>query len=362
MKKCCVNCFQSQYLNQVISGSNNTGDCDFCLSKDVYIYSPYELSVFFRGIIDLYEIDKKKGLPIEEQLIIDFPEKVFSPKVIQRKTTKKLIEEILSDDIEYYNEILNSVVSLKIDNSEVEEVIIKPLSSSWDKFSDEIKKTNRFHLVNELDLEKFKSLFKYFEKHLPKHQLLYRARICYDKRGYPLEEMGNPPAYLAKAGRANPEGISYLYLASDVETTLYEIRSSLFDYVSVGTFKIKEEKDKKKAEKSLRVVNLSSDTYDLFYLAEKDSLEEVLMHRSFTDKLEQELSKPRRKSDSELDYLPTQYLSELIKSMGFDGIEYRSSLHSNGYNIAIFNPKKLECIESKVYEIETTHLGYREVN
>jgi len=360
VKKCCVNCFESQYLNQIISRSSNSGNCDYCLSKNVWTYSPKELSIFFRGIIDLYEIDKEKGLPIEEQLIIDFPQKVFSPKVT--KKTKELIREILIDDIDYYEKILNNPVRLRLQESEIEEVIIKPLSSSWDKFSEEIKTINRFHLVNELDLEKFKSLFKYFEKHLSKQQLFYRARICYDGKGYPQEKMGNPPAYLAKAGRANPEGISYLYLANDVETTLYEIRSSLFDYVSVGTFKIKEEIGKdQKADKDLKVVNLSSDTYDLFYLAEKDSLEEVLMHRPFTDKLEKELSKPRRKSDSELDYLPTQYLSELIKSMGFDGIEYQSSLHSGGYNIVVFNPEKFICTESKLYEIESTHLGYKEI-
>lgn len=356
MKKCCVNCFKSQYLNQIISRRNDVGNCHYCLSEGVWTFKPNELNIFFKVIIDLYVVDEKEGRPIEEQLNIDFPNKIFTLKVTESKNTKNLIKEILKEDIDYYNKILNNLVRLKTDNYEIEKVIIKPLSSSWDKFSDEIKKTNRFHLVNELDLEKFKFLFKHFEKHLSINDQFYRARICYDAKGYPIEKMGNPPAKLAKAGRANPEGISYLYLANTVETTLYETRSSLFDYVSVGTFKVKEE-----VEKDLRVVNLSSDTYDVFYLAEKESLEEVLMHRSFTDKLEQELSKPRRKSDSELDYLPTQYLSELIKSMGFDGIEYRSSLYSGGYNIAIFNPEKFICVETKVYEIESTHLGYREV-
>lgn len=356
MKKCCVNCFESQYLNQIISGSDEIGSCDYCLSKDVSTYTPKELNLFFKGIIDLYEVDETKGLPIEEQLIIDFPQKIFTSILTESKNTKELIREILIDDIVYYEETLNNTVRLKFHKSEIEKVIIKPLSSSWDKFSEEIKSINRFHLINELDLEKFKSLFKHFEKRISKKEQFYRARICSDRKGHPLEKMGNPPAHLAKAGRANPEGISYLYLANEVKTTLYETRSSLFDYVSVGTFRIKEEVDK-----DLKVVNLSSDTYDLFYLAEKESLEEVLLHRSFTDKLEKELSKPRRKSDSELDYLPTQYLSELIKSMGFDGIEYQSSLYSGGYNIAIFNPEKLVCVDSKVYEIESTHLGYKEI-
>lgn len=356
MKKCCVNCFESQYLNQVISRNNDIGDCDYCLSKNVSTYAPKDLNVFFKSIIDLYEVNHAKGLSIEEQLFIDFPKKIFTHKVIDKRATNDLLREIIKEDIDYYQETLTNPVRLKFLKSEIEKVIIRPLSSSWDKFSEEIKNINRFHLINELDLEKFKSLFKHFEKRISKQQLFYRARICSDSKGYSIERMGNPPAHLAKAGRANPEGISYLYLANDLETTLYETRTSLFDYVSVGTFRINE-----KLEENLKVVNLSSNTYDVFVLAESETLEEVMMHRSFTDKLEKELSRPRRKSDSELDYLPTQYLSELIKSMGFDGIEYQSSLYSGGYNIAIFNPEKFKCVESKVYEIESTHLGYMEV-
>lgn len=333
------------------------GDCDYCFSKDVWTYSPKELNVFLKGIIDLYEVDHAKGLPIEEQLIKDFPQKIFTSILTESKNTEKLIREILIDDIDYYKETLTNPVRLKFHKSDNEKVIIKPLLSSWNKFSDEIKTINRFHLNNKLDLDKFKSLFKHFEKRISKQDLFYRARICSDTKGYPIHQMGNPRPELAKAGRANPEGISYLYLAKEVKTTLYETRSSLFDYVSVGTFRINE----KLEEEDLKVVNLNSNTYDVFVLAEIETLEEVLMHRPFTDKLEKELSKPRRKSDSELDYLPTQYLSELIKSMGFDGIEYQSSLHSNGYNIAIFNPEKFTCIDSRVYEIESTHLGYKEI-
>ena len=140
----------------------------------------------------------------------------------------------------------------------------------------------------------------------------------------------------------NTEGISYLYLAGDLETTLYEVRASLFDYVSVGTFKL---------DDNIKVVNLSEKTYDIFRQAELETLDELI----FIRKLEEELSKPRRRSDSELDYLPTQYLSELIKSMGYDGIEFKSSLNKKGLNLVIFNPEKFRCIEVKLYDIELSH-------
>lgn len=204
-------------------------------------------------------------------------------------------------------------------------------------------------MKNSLDLEKLKSLFKHFQKDLPKSKKFYRARISDDSKGYPIEKMGNPPNESAKGGRANPNGISYLYLSNEVITTLYEVRASLFDYVTVGTFRL---------EENISVVNLSRSTYDVFRLAELESLGEVMIHGSFIDKLEQELSKPRRRSDSELDYIPTQYLSELIKSMGFDGIEFKSSLYSDGVNIAIFNPEKFKCLEVKVYDIKDIKLDY----
>lgn len=350
---CCINCFESSYINGVILNNRNIGDCNYCKSENVSIYPASELNIFFKGIIDLYEIDDDNGLPIEKQIISDFSTKVFSEKLIDSNNIKELIIDIVQDDLTDYQEIINKKVSLKFQSSDIEEVIIKPLSLSWDKFSDEIKTVNRFHFVNALDLEKLKSLFIHFGKEIPKGKKFYRARISDSPAGYSVDEMGNPPAHLAKSGRANPNGISYLYIASDIPTTLFEARASLFDYVTVGTFRV---------EENIKVVNLSRSTYDVFRLAELESLEDVIIHGSFVDKLEQELSKPRRKNDSELDYLPTQYLSELIKSMGFDGIEFKSSLHPNGSNVAIFFPNKLKCLDVHVYDIHNITMEYSKLS
>ncbi len=347
---CCTNCFESNYINGIILNNKTVGNCDYCKSEEISIYEASELSIFFKAIIDLYEVDKEGGKKIELQVVADFSNKVFTQKLIEAACVKNLIIDILKDDIEDYRNILDNDVSLKYRNSDIEEVIIKPLSLSWDKFSEEIKSVNRFHFVNALDLEKLKSLFKHFEKSVPKGKKYYRARISNNTKGFPLEEMGNPPNHFAKSGRANPQGISYLYLASDITTTLFEARASLFDYVSVGTFRL---------EDNISIVNLSRLTYDVFRLAELESLEEVMIHSSFIDKLEQELSKPRRKNDSELDYLPTQYLSELIKSMGFDGIEFKSSLYTEGYNLAIFYPEKFKCLDVNIYDIEKIKLEYK---
>lgn len=348
---CCINCFESSYLSQIIVNNKQVGDCDYCDSKDVNIFDPTELIIFFRSILDLYVVDLFDGQAIQLKIVNDFPNKIFSAKVIENAKTLELLTKIFQDEFEY-NEIFENPVKLKYDQEVLDEVIIRPLALSWDNFSDEIININRFHFVNNLDLDKLKSLFKHFEKPIIKGKKFYRARICKDSSGYAKSDMKNPPKHLARGGRANPEGISYLYLANDVDTTLYEARASLYDYVSIGTFRL---------EESIRVINLSKLTYDVFYLSEKESLEEVIVHSSFIEKLELELSKPRRKNDSELDYLPTQYLSELIKSMGFDGIEYKSSLNSKGYNLAVFYPDKFKCIKSEVYDIDNIQLDYTKI-
>ena len=38
-----------------------------------------------------------------------------------------------------------------------------------------------------------------------------------------------------------------------------------------------------------------------------------------------------------LHYLPTQFLSETIKQMGFEGIRFRSALRQGGINVVLFS-------------------------
>ena len=77
---------------------------------------------------------------------------------------------------------------------------------------------------------------------LDSQNLLYRARINQDGQAvaYSVSEMGTPPNKTSTAGRANPQGIPYLYLSKTLETTLYETRATFLDYISVGIFHIDE--------------------------------------------------------------------------------------------------------------------------
>lgn len=332
---CCCECFSSAYLKDIINRNDKSGDCDFCESKGINIYDARELYLIFQNILDLYSVSDN-GKPIEEQIEDDFPERIFTKKV--RKNSKKLLKEIVGDDYSSYEEIFNS----NVENVTSQSQAAKPFEITWEKLADEIKNTNRFHLQNVLDLEKLKTLLRRYKKPINKGKIYYRARLS-DVDGFTKGLMGNPPSKDARAGRANPVGISYLYLSDQEITTLYETRASLYDYITIGVFRLKED---------IEVINLRGNTYDPILLAESEELEDFLVYRPFTSKLEEQLSKPKRRSDNELDYLPTQYLSEFIKSIGFSGVEFQSSLFAEGYNLAIFDSSKFECIKVKVYEIK----------
>lgn len=68
-----------------------------------------------------------------------------------------------------------------------------------------------------------------------------------------------------------------------------------------------------------------------------------------------ELSKPVSPENSEMDYLPTQYLTALIKSKGYDGMIYNSSLDP-GKNLAIFVDNKIR-VES-IFKVKINGIKY----
>ena len=69
-------------------------------------------------------------------------------------------------------------------------------------------------------------------------------------------------------------------------------------------------------------------------------------------------SKPVTDDDDITDYIPTQFIAEYAKRLGYDGIVFRSSLvpdinenQMERFNIVVFNYQKCEPVKSNVIEI-----------
>ena len=144
-----------------------------------------------------------------------------------------------------------------------------------------------------------------------------------------------------------------MYLGDTAETTIYEARAGAYDFVTVGKFKLK---------KDIIVVDLKRINQISPFIEGLNCLEYAI-NKEHLNKINDEMSKIMRRSDSALDYVPTQYITDFVKSIIHDdvaeyaGIEYKSVMHSEGYNLALFDPDLCECVDTQVYGIDT--IDYR---
>ena len=178
----------------------------------------------------------------------------------------------------------------------------------------------------------------------------YRARISPNPNGFEKEEMFAPPVGKRTAGRVNPDGIGVLYLSTDDKTVLNETRVTAYDYVTIGTFK---------NIKPLKIVNISEISRVSPFLYDEDFEKYALNRKVFQD-MAYEIAKPVRRNDSPLEYLPTQYIAEFVKSEGYDGVEYESTLRKGGVNLALFDESLVECVNVKTIEVTSVEYNVQE--
>lgn len=153
--------------------------------------------------------------------------------------------------------------------------------------------------------------------------------------GFKASEMGAPPIGKVKVGRANRNGSSYLYLASDKATACAEVQPVCDDLISVAQFKLK---------KAINFVDLRNLTDDLQEFTDKDSPDK-LVEMVFYSVLVDLFCMPVKSYEEDM-YRYSQYASDYFLESGVQGILYNSSRNNSdkSYNIVIFDPSKVDCI------------------
>lgn len=185
-------------------------------------------------------------------------------------------------------------------------------------------------------------------------KILYRARKHDDRfrpERFRLSEMGAPPPTETPAGRANRKNEPMLYLASDTETALAEVRAWRGIAVAVATFQVK---------RRLSVVSLLNYAFPKSPFFD-DLLEWKIQLGGLFYRLADELSRPVLPREEDKIYFSTQYLCDWVKKSGYDGIEYPSAMGS-GHNIVLFNSDDAEPIEVKYVCITGSEHSYRELS
>lgn len=351
---CCEKCFKDSEIRAIIRGQNTRGKCDFCHRDNVLICdlegNEY-LKDNFESLLDVYtpinemvhKYPKEKADLLKNVLCSQWSIFNLSPDYVYRFLITLLPEKYAEQPALFDTPI---GISGSINTEYMNQYSILG-TYQWEDFVTEIKEKNRFH-TNIINKRVLDTILSATCKQYKAGSTFYRARIWNDRYGFDKDHMGAPPASKATAGRANPEGISCLYLADSVDTTLHETRAGVYDYATVAQFRLLQD---------IEVVNLAAiDKISPFQEIDCSLLAINLPHLR---KIGYEISKPLRRHDSPLDYLPTQYISDYIKSAGFAGIEYKSTMCKKGVNFAIFDETLFECIETESYDIDSLSYGYQ---
>ncbi len=190
--------------------------------------------------------------------------------------------------------------------------------------------------------------------------LWYRGRIGVEERSvhvdwrkvthvatpYKGSAIGALPPRLASAGRTNRQGVSVLYVASEIETALAEIRPHPSHFVSVGGFRARRELRVARFDLPIGPFSSSDARLDLFAL---------IYH------IDTLLSAPIIPEERHR-YSVTQLLSDILIRKGFEGVIYRSSVGS-GINLCAFDPVAFDFDErsSAVRKVDSVHYRFSNV-
>lgn len=185
---------------------------------------------------------------------------------------------------------------------------------------------------------------------------LYRARIGVSERLTPTSPdfdtyylyvaytggaIGSPPVHVASEGRLNRARVSLLYLASNRETAVAEVRPHPGHLVSTAEFE---------ATRSLKIADLTSK--DVRNFLSDTRLEELRLIFSFNSLMNLPVTPDQREF-----YLITQLLSDCVREAGFDGVKFQSSL-GPGSNYAFFNTTDFALVPKSESVVAVKALAY----
>jgi len=143
---------------------------------------------------------------------------------------------------------------------------------------------------------------------------------------HPPERM-KPILGLPVEGRANPQGLPVLYMSTDPNTAMTEVRPNLASVISLAILK---------TNRPLRIVDceMSNSTWSAFDARpipeeEREGVVWGSINDAFVRPVDPEVAAAQ--------YLATQMVAEHLKVAGYDGVKYRTGYDTGGSNVALFD-------------------------
>ncbi|GES46097.1 hypothetical protein RsS62_53490 [Rhizobium dioscoreae] len=159
-------------------------------------------------------------------------------------------------------------------------------------------------------------------------------------------------------GRANPAGMSVLYLGTTEQNVISEIRPWVGAEVSVAQLKLK---------RKLRALDLSRGhgkshlNLILGHILNGTPMSAEEKEKAVWISIDNAFSQPVTRSDDMADYVPTQILAEVFRNAGYDAIGYKSQFGEKGLNIVLFNPDDADVINCAPYQVTGLEVSFKEI-
>lgn len=238
----------------------------------------------------------------------------------------------------------------KKENSREQKLIEKNFISYFQKynssliFNDFKKKIKEHTLENDGSNNFLKMIDDYvlndnseFIQVIDKGTIFYRARIVPQNKinrnnirakgnmllGYDENNSREAPLGFGTEGRNNIKGVSYLYLASNIETACSEVKPIVRQLLSVAEFE---------SAKDLKIVNFAGDDVEI-----KEGTNELVDIPYIYSSIANEYTQPAISNEY---YVVTQVITDYIRKNGIDGIAYKSFYSDKGINYTFFNSSR----------------------
>jgi hypothetical protein len=368
---CCSACFETMRLKRLVRKLKQRGDCDYCGSTSIAIAPVESLAGYFEPLLrDYTEVQEgvhffatldqeADGETLDALLVEDHPG-ILSARLddeARQSFVQDVVDAIDRPDPtggDFGRQVgeLWTRRGTEIWSGADEEYFRSP-HYRWRTFVDDIKGRQRFARAADVGASDpatylTTNVLNALTVRLRKGKALYRAVIGGERSNgaiispYPLERMRGPrPEHCRRGGRVNPAGIAVLYTASRVSTAISEVRPWKGAPVSVA---------KMITNKGLRLVDLVSQNRrnrrNTRARAYVEGLSDVL------SSIGAAMAEPVNPDDTEIDYVPTQYVAELIKAKGYDGVKYASAV-SRGENVALFDVDSVNIDSVHLYSVKT---------
>jgi hypothetical protein len=336
--KCCVKCFRDPYLRERIRDEGTRGSCDWCGATRVKTVHIRELTDDFREAVRGYTAVSPDEHGERLDFLFDDGFGIFSDILLEGDGRKR--EELLLAILEYglhpkddvdepdFRDLFVVRGSSGADlpgrwDEQLESLLKHPPSESGPPEGDGSSEVDGVDLIASAVQEAglVRTITKAYN----------RARIHKDRSSsalIQLHEMGAPkPEWVTKGARANRSGQSVLYLASDEQTALAEVRSWKGAVVAVAKMELA------RPVTILDVVNVPRITSPFGKNLSWTRDVRVLLRR-----FGRELSRPVAPDEEEVEYRPSQHICEMAVAGHLDGVAYPSAM-GGGHNLVLFDPE-----------------------